>query len=177
MHDGTSLHQFQRGPRQDKSDQEQTISLGNSSEVFESDRKGQHNLGEQVFSLLHENHRSPGQSQSVVYFGKFPRPLRPGVQSLGPHSHCALLPIQRKMEKPTTFLTGHIVEDDLHRLQRRCEGPNGLCSRTGLPRWPLTGSCKGVPWTKIAEPYPAQLCTALAYALTAPLHTLPQQIL
>ena len=74
MHDGTSLHQFQRGPRQDKSDQEQTISLGNSSEVFESEKKGQHNPGEQVFSLLPENHRSPGQSQSAVYFGK-PRDL------------------------------------------------------------------------------------------------------
>ena len=78
-----------------------------------------------------------------------------------------------KWRKRTTFLAGHIQHDDLHRLQRVCTGKGGFCGRTGCKHWQLTGSSGGVPWTKIAEPYPQKLCTSLAYALTAPHHSAP----
>ena len=58
-----------------------------------------------------------------------------------------------KWKKPTGFLHNHVL--DIHRLQRPCSGHNGFCSKTGCRHWQLSGAGPGgVPWTKVAEPYP-----------------------
>ena len=70
--------------------------------------------------------------------------------------------------KRTRFLAGNLDECDLGRIQRRCQAQAGWCSRSGKKHFQLTGSnSKGVPWTRVAQPYPAQLCHHLAHALTA----------
>ena len=57
-----------------------------------------------------------------------------------------------------------------------CHGRHGLCSRTGKPHIHFTGmdpKSKRL-WTKIAEPYPSQLCSPLWAMIrdsTAQLHT------
>ena len=72
--------------------------------------------------------------------------------------------------KRTKFLCGNLDTQDVARIGRLCQG-RGTCDRTGRPHFQLTGSNhKGVPWTRIAQPYPAQLCKQLAFALTAPAH-------
>ena len=47
---------------------------------------------------------------------------------------------------------------------RQCSGRGGACSRTGAPHVQLTGVDKssGQLWTRIAEPYPASLCSKAA---------------
>lgn len=73
-------------------------------------------------------------------------------------------------KKPTMFLANYI--GDTHRLCRVCRGQAGVCSATNKRHFMLTGSGPGgVPWTKIAEPYPVQLCRELAHVLTSPYHT------
>ena len=72
--------------------------------------------------------------------------------------------------KRTRFLCGNMDSIDLHRLQHTCTGI-GICSKTGKQHFQLTGSnSKGVPWTRIAQPYPLKLCRALAHALSAHKH-------
>ena len=65
--------------------------------------------------------------------------------------------------KRTLLLCSRIDEQDLVRCQRLCTGPPGFCA-TGLRHVQLTGSNKqGVPFTRIAQPYPAKLCHHLAF--------------
>ena len=53
--------------------------------------------------------------------------------------------------------------DLLLRPQFRCTGPRPLCSRTQKRHLALSGSSpQGVPWTKIAEPYPLRWAKAWA---------------
>ena len=73
--------------------------------------------------------------------------------------------------KRTGFLVGHIPQEDLLRLSNVCSSVRGVCDFTGKKHTQLTGSHHGVPLTKWAEPYPARLCAALAFALTAQQHT------
>ena len=68
---------------------------------------------------------------------------------------------------------GNLDSQDLHRLQRLCTG-RGLCSRTRKPHFKLTGSNhQGIPWTRVAQPYPSGLCRDLASSLTSPSHYNP----
>lgn len=79
-------------------------------------------------------------------------------------------------KKPTGLLCGHLDSCDLARLSKVCKSEvRGQCGRTGKAHFQLTGTCaaRGIPWTRVAQPYPKQLCTSLAYTLTAPYHTLP----
>lgn len=72
----------------------------------------------------------------------------------------------KKWRKRTKFLCGHIPEQDLARLSKMCQGKRGVCSATGCRHFQLSGSNKrGMPWTRIAQPYPGPLCEALAHAL------------
>ena len=76
-------------------------------------------------------------------------------------------------KKPTSLLCFNLDSQDLQRLQRRCRGTSGICSRTQKPHWQLSGSFRGQNWTKIAQPYPRQLCRHIAYVLTAHSHYNP----
>ena len=72
--------------------------------------------------------------------------------------------------KRTRFLCGNMDSIDLHRLQHTCTN-SGICNRTGKQHFQLIGSNKqGIPWTRIAQPYPQKLCRALAHALSAHKH-------
>lgn len=71
-----------------------------------------------------------------------------------------------RWRKRTKFLVGNLCEDDIARCRRLCQGPPGICSRTHKHHLQLTGSASnGIPWTRIAQPYPKQLCHHLAHAL------------
>ena len=70
-------------------------------------------------------------------------------------------------KKPTALMIGNLDQLDSRRLEARCSGPKGLCSRTGQKHFLLTGSnSKGVPYTRVAQPYPQKLCRSLAFVLT-----------
>lgn len=73
-------------------------------------------------------------------------------------------------KKATTFLAGQLDAQDLGRLQHRCQGRGGFCSRTQKKHWQLTGAYRGKNLTKLAQPYPTKLCRQIAYVLTAPSH-------
>ena len=52
---------------------------------------------------------------------------------------------------------------ELTTVSRTCSGRHGVCSATGKPHIVLSGRNRnGIPWTKIAEPYPALLSKILA---------------
>ena len=71
-----------------------------------------------------------------------------------------------RWRKRTKLLVGNMDPDDIARCCRLCHGPPGGCSRTHKKHFQLTGSARnGVPWTRIAQPYPPQLCHHLAYSL------------
>ena len=74
--------------------------------------------------------------------------------------------------KRTRILVGNVQEPDLGRLFGRiCPSRECVCSFTGKTHFQLTGSnSKGVPWTRIAQPYPAKLCKHLAHVLTCKYH-------
>ena len=69
--------------------------------------------------------------------------------------------------KRTRFIFGNVQPENLGRFNhRRCTGTGGFCSRTGERHFQLTGtSPTGVPWTRIAQPYPTKLCNDLAHIL------------
>lgn len=70
--------------------------------------------------------------------------------------------------KRTRLLAGNMDWNDFQRCGRLCVGNKGICSRTGKPHFQLTGSSpQGVPWTRVAQPYPHKLCRQIAHALTA----------
>ena len=64
------------------------------------------------------------------------------------------------MEKTDTFLFSASMNAGT--LERLCKGHKGLCSRTHLPHVQLQGKLNGVNRTKLAEPYPRQLCHRIA---------------
>lgn len=73
-----------------------------------------------------------------------------------------------RWRKRTQFLVGNVDLLDSQRLQVLCSGTSGLCSRTQRKHFQLTGSGpKGIPWTRIAQPYPRRLCHHLAHVLLA----------
>ena len=75
-----------------------------------------------------------------------------------------------RWRKRTKLLCGNLDAQDVARLEKLCTG-RGLCSRTHLPHLQLTGSNhQGIPWTRIAQPYPTGLCRDLAFTLTSPSH-------
>lgn len=88
-----------------------------------------------------------------------------------PHTHVIVTDFCQfgtRWRKRTRLLCGNLQWDDAARCQRTCLG-HGICSRTNKPHFQLTGSNKhNIPWTRVAQPYPSQLCHSLAFALTAP---------
>lgn len=73
-----------------------------------------------------------------------------------------------RWSKRTRMLLGNIDQFDSLRLSTRLCSGHGFCSRTGHRHFQLTGSNRqGIPWTRIAQPYPARLCHDLAYVLIA----------
>ena len=76
--------------------------------------------------------------------------------------------------KRTRLLAGNVDMDDFKRCERICVGVKGCCSRTQKPHVHLTGSSsKGIPMTRVAQPYPSRLCHDLAHALLAPFRLVP----
>ena len=74
-----------------------------------------------------------------------------------------------RWRKRTKLLAGNMTSDDIARCSQLCCGAPGVCDRTGKGHFQLTGSARnGVPWTRIAQPYPKKLCHHLAYALLCP---------
>ena len=71
-----------------------------------------------------------------------------------------------KWKQTTSIMTGNIPEHMRQPLRRTCSGRRGFCSRTGKRHLVLSGSSpSGVPWTRIAQVYPRNLCVALAKLL------------
>lgn len=66
--------------------------------------------------------------------------------------------------KRTKFMYAHV---DLACVERTCHSKKGICSRTGQRHVQLMGSQGGVMRTKLAEPYPAQLCRLLAQSFSS----------
>lgn len=70
-----------------------------------------------------------------------------------------------RWRKRTGFLCGNLDEGDTAILAKTCCGTR-VCTVTQQPHIVLSGNNdKGVPWTKVAEPYPSALAGALAKAL------------
>lgn len=81
---------------------------------------------------------------------------------------------KKPWRKRTRLLGGNIDLCDFQRCEKICTGRKGLCSRTHKPHVHLTGSSsKGIPMTRLAQPYPAGLCHDLAHALLAPFRLVP----
>lgn len=71
-----------------------------------------------------------------------------------------------KWRKRTRLLVGNVDPCDVGRLRKLCCGKKGFCSRTQKRHFQLTGSGpNGIPWTRIAQPYPTRLCHSLAHVL------------
>ena len=70
--------------------------------------------------------------------------------------------------KRTWLVCGNMDEADSEHLSRVCSGTKGICSRTERHHIQLSGKNEqNVSWTRVAQPYPTRLATALARALTA----------
>lgn len=79
-----------------------------------------------------------------------------------------------KWRKRTRLMVGNIQEQDAMRLNRLCTGSRGICGRANAPHHQLTGSGPGgIPWTRIAQPYPKPLCRDLAHVLLARWRVVP----
>ena len=72
--------------------------------------------------------------------------------------------------KRISFLCNNLDRQDVARLEQRCRGTSGFCSRTQRRHQQLSGTFRGVNLTKLAQPYPTKLCRHLAYCLTCPAH-------
>ena len=74
--------------------------------------------------------------------------------------------------KRARLLCGNFDPLDLHRLRNElCQQSGKVCSASGKPHFHLSRcNDQGITWTRIAQPYPRELCRALAYALTAHKH-------
>ena len=72
-----------------------------------------------------------------------------------------------RWRKRTTLVCGNLEPCDTGGLGRTCCGRHGFCSYTKKKHFQLTGSSPGgVPWTRVAQPYPRKLAAQLAKALT-----------
>ena len=104
--------------------------------------------------------------------------LLPPLQRLAASSHvCTVLTDFCQhgcaWRKRTKLLCGNLDAQDVARLSRLCTG-RGVCSKSLKQHFQLTGSNHlGVPWTRVAQPYPAGLCRDLAFTLTSPTHVPP----
>ena len=68
-----------------------------------------------------------------------------------------------RWRKPTGLLTCNIEGSGLQHLAVRCRATDGVCSRTKSPHIQLSGTApNGVCWTRIAQEYPAKLCSKIA---------------
>ena len=132
---------------------------------------------EAAFELIHHlnRHRIPwileNPATSKCWF------LKP-IQDLLLDPACTLITLDfcqfgTPWRKATSLLCGNLDSQDLQRLQRRCRGTAGVCSRTQKRHWQLSGTHKGVNMTKLAQPYPTDLCRQIAFVLTAPSHYNP----
>ena len=73
-----------------------------------------------------------------------------------------------KWMKPTKLLCFNLDADETSTLQRLCCRRKGLCSKSGLPHPPLSGTNKeGHFWTRLAQPYPHELAAELAHVLAS----------
>ena len=74
--------------------------------------------------------------------------------------------------KRTRILVGNVHEPDIGKLHGKfCLSRCGFCTFSGKKHFQLTGSNHaGIPWTRIAQPYPKKLCTQLAHVLTCRYH-------
>ncbi len=73
-----------------------------------------------------------------------------------------------RWRKRTGFLCGNLDESGTLALSRCCSGTK-LCSNTLKPHIVLSGNdSKGIPWTKVAEPYPVRLASNLARIRRSP---------
>ena len=87
--------------------------------------------------------------------------LHPACQEFISH-YCQYGTAWRKATKVCTWFSTSDAP------QRRCAGPKPTCSRTQRRHIALSGSSpQGVPWTKIAEPYPLQWAKAWASVIVA----------
>lgn len=69
--------------------------------------------------------------------------------------------------KSTPFLLGNLDGISSGRLDQSCGGTRSTCGVTGKPHFQLSGTNKkGIPWTRVAQPYPKELCRSLAFMLT-----------
>ena len=74
-----------------------------------------------------------------------------------------------KWRKSTGFLCIHVPDHLRQRLHKICVGTNACCSRTHEKHIQRTGSAPGgMPWTRIAQPYPPALNKTLADVLSLP---------
>lgn len=102
----------------------------------------------------------------------------PPLQKLerSPHVVCVLADFCQygcAWRRRTKLMCGNLDSQDVDRLHRLCTG-RGLCSRTQKSHFQLTGSNRqGIPWTRVAQPYPAGLCKDVAFSLTSPSHYNP----
>eukprot|EP00438_Fugacium_kawagutii_P006663 Skav225702 [mRNA] locus=scaffold1817:290507:291919:+ [translate_table: standard] len=99
----------------------------------------------------------------------------PPLQKLMQSSHVQVVQVDfcyygTRWRKRTQLLCGNLDAQDVRRLRHLCSG-RGLCSFSGKQHFQLTGSNhQGIPWTRVAQPYPAGLCRDLAFTLTCPTH-------
>ena len=83
------------------------------------------------------------------------------LQRLRQHPHCQLLTFDccqygAPWRKRTSVAAWNAV--DLSRLQQRCTGRRGMCSRSNRPHVILTGHANGVHLTAQAAAYPPAFC-------------------
>ena len=96
----------------------------------------------------------------------------PSVQRLADQPHTTLCQTDfcmhgSKWRKRPRFLCSWCDPGDCARLQVQCRGRH-VCQRSGRAHFTLSGSAPGgVPWTRIAQPYPAKLCRHLVHVLTS----------
>ena len=75
----------------------------------------------------------------------------PPIRDLIDKHGCCLITLDfcrfgTRWKKPTSILAGQLDMQDLGRLQLRCRGADGTCSRTLKKHWQLTGTYKGLIW-------------------------------
>lgn len=100
----------------------------------------------------------------------------PQLQVLSQSLHTQIVVVdfcqyQTSWRKRTRLLCGNIATEDLDRMRlRRCTGTRGYCSRTQRKHFQLSGSNKkGIPWTRVAQPYPPRLCHDISCSSGSPL--------
>ena len=96
--------------------------------------------------------------------------LRAAVQAAKGHYRlCDFCAYGTPWRKRTTIACGNLDEADTMAISRLCNGKHGYCSYTRQKHYQLTGSDRhGTPWTRVAQPYPAQLARAFAKCLLQP---------